>query len=150
MYSVIQTAGVQHKVTLGEVLKLPLMQADVGAEITISDVLLYANDGDIKVGAPTVADSAVKLEVLSHGRSTKVKVFKKMQRKRYRRTQGHRQHYTQVLVKEISSAGQSAKVEETIAIRARATVLALANQKIQNPKPSRREKVAAQAAGKGE
>jgi len=142
MYSVIACGGFQHKVVAGERVKVSKIEASVGDVITISDVLLFANGSEVKVGAPNVADASVKLEVLQHDRDDKIKVFKKKRRKRYRLTQGHRQHFTEVLVREISCGSDTSKVEDKTAERARTRARALEKMKLQIKKPTRREKLA--------
>ncbi len=144
MYSVIVSGGLQHKITLGETLKVPKIEAGVGDELTVSQILLYADDGKIHVGTPTVADAAVKLEVLAQGREDKIIVFKRKARKRYRLTRGHRQDFTEVLVTEMALAGNKHAVENTVKVRARARIAALEAQKAQITKPTRAQKVAAQ------
>ncbi len=148
MYSVIACGGFQHKVVPGERVKLPKIEAPVGEVITVSDVLLFSHGNTLKVGTPHVADAAVQLEVLQHDRDDKIRVFKKIRRKHYRRTQGHRQAYTEVLVREISCGPEKAVVEEAAAQRARVRAQALEKRKMQIKKPTRREKVAAAAMAK--
>ncbi len=145
MYSVIECGGFQHKVTLGETLKVQKMDANVGDEVAISNVLLFSNGSDVKVGSPVVADAIVKMEILSQGKGDKVLVFKRKRRKRYRRTQGHRQLFTEVLITELNCGSDMAKVEDNLKIRARARVLALAKAKVQNVPLTRAQKVAAAA-----
>ena len=82
---------------------------------------------------------------MQHDRDDKIKVFKKKRRKRYRLTQGHRQHFTEVLVREITCGSESSQVEETTAARARTRARALEKMKLQIKKPTRREKLAAAA-----
>ena len=145
MYSVIASGGFQHKVTPGERVKLPKIDAPVGEVVTVSDVLLFANGSTVKVGTPMVSDASVKLEVLRQERDDKVVVFKKKRRKGYRRTQGHRQHFTEVLVREIACGSETSGVDEKAVARARVRAKALDALKVQTKKPTRREKVAAQA-----
>jgi ribosomal protein L21 len=145
MYSVITSGGFQHKVTPGERVKLSKLKAAVGDVLTVSDVLLFANGGTIKVGTPKVEGAVVKLEVLQHDRGDKIRVFKKKRRKRYRKTQGHRQHFTEVIVREISCAGESAVAEEVVVKQARSRAAALERAKLQIKKPTRAEKIAADA-----
>ncbi len=145
MYSVIECGGFQHKITVGETLKVPKMDAKVGDVVTISNVLLFANGATIVVGAPLVSGAAVKLEVLDQGKGDKVISFKRKQRKRYRRTVGHRQLHTEVLVTEISSGADKSAVDEKAKVRARARIKALAAQKVQNVPLTRAQKVAAAA-----
>ena len=145
MYSVIECGGFQHKITVGETLKVPKMDAKVGDVVTISNVLLFANGATIVVGAPLVSGAAVKLEVLDQGKGDKVISFKRKQRKRYHRTVGHRQLHTEVLVTEISSGADKSAVDEKAKVRARARIKALAAQKVQNVPLTRAQKVAAAA-----
>jgi large subunit ribosomal protein L21 len=145
MYSVIVSGGFQHKVTPGERVKLSKINAAVGEILTVSDVLLISTGSTIVVGTPKVDGALVKLEVLQHDRGEKIKVFKKKRRKRYRKTQGHRQHFTEVIVTEISGAGSSVKAEDIAIKQARTRAAALEKAKLQIKKPTRAEKIAAQA-----
>lgn len=146
MYSVIECGGFQHKVTVGETLKLPKMDAKVGDVVTVSNVLLFADGGTIQVGAPLVSGAAVTLEVLNQGKADKVISFKRRQRKRYRRTVGHRQLFTEVLVTGIASGSAKSNVDEKAKIRARARIQALEARKVQKPKVTRAQKIAAAKA----
>jgi large subunit ribosomal protein L21 len=146
MYSVIECGGFQHKVTVGETLKLPKMDAKVGDVVTVSNVLLFADGGTIQVGAPLVSGAAVTLEVLNQGKADKVISFKRRQRKRYRRTVGHRQLFTEVLVTGIASGSTKSNVDEKAKIRARARITALEARKVQQPKVTRAQKIAAAKA----
>jgi large subunit ribosomal protein L21 len=96
MYAVIQTGGKQYRVTAGEKLKIERIAGEVGQEITLDQVLLVADGEALKMGAPLVAGARVKAKVLKHGRGEKVRIFKLNRRKHYRRTQGHRQNYTEI------------------------------------------------------
>jgi ribosomal protein L21 len=147
MYSVIASGGFQHKVTPGERVKLSKIAASVGDVLTVSDVLLISTGSTIVVGTPLVEGAVVKLEVLQHDRGEKIKVFKKKRRKRYRKTQGHRQHFTEVIVTEISGAGSTVKAEDLAIKQARTRAAALEKMKLQIKKPTRAEKIAAQAKG---
>ncbi|HSC97023.1 MAG TPA: 50S ribosomal protein L21 [Burkholderiales bacterium] len=96
MYAVIQTGGKQYRVSAGEKLKIERIAGDVGQEIVLDQVLLVADGDALKLGAPLVAGARVKARVLKHGRGDKVRIFKLNRRKHYRRTQGHRQNYTEI------------------------------------------------------
>ena len=148
MYSVIECGGFQHKVTVGETLKVPKMDAKIGDVVTVSNVLLFADGVNILVGAPLVSGAAVTLEVLNQGKADKVISFKRRQRKRYRRTVGHRQQYTEVLVTGIASGSTKSNVDEKAKVRARARITALEARKVQQPKVTRAQKIAAAAKAK--
>jgi len=96
MYAVIQTGGKQYRVSAGEKLKIELITADIGQEIELDQVLLVADGDRLRMGAPLVAGARVTARVLSHGRGKKVRIFKLNRRKHYRRSQGHRQGYTEI------------------------------------------------------
>jgi len=103
MYAVIRTGGKQYKVAAGGKLKVESLPAEVGSEIEINDVLMVADGDDIKIGAPVLAGASVKATVLGHGRGEKVMIFKMRRRKHYRKTQGHRQNYTEIRIDGISA-----------------------------------------------
>ena len=104
MYAVRKTGGKQYKVAAGDKIKIEQMPADIGTEITLDQVLAVGSGENIVVGAPLVAGATVSVTVLSQGRHDKVMIFKMRRRKHYRKQQGHRQNYTEVLVSRIASA----------------------------------------------
>lgn len=103
MYAVIRTGGKQYKVTAGGKLKVESLPAEVGSQIELNDVLMIADGDDVKIGAPRLAGASVKATVLGHGRGEKIKIFKMRRRKHYRKTQGHRQNYTEIRIDGISA-----------------------------------------------
>jgi large subunit ribosomal protein L21 len=102
MYAVIQTGGKQYRVSAGEKLKIERIAGDVGQEIVLDQVLMVADGDALKLGAPLVAGARVKAKVLKHGRGEKVRIFKLNRRKHYRRSQGHRQNYTEIEILDIA------------------------------------------------
>ena len=103
MYAVIKTGGKQYRVSAGQKLKVEQIPAEVGAEITLDQVLMVGEGESVKVGAPLVAGATVKCTVVSHGRHDKVKIFKMRRRKHYQKHQGHRQNYTELRIDAISA-----------------------------------------------
>ncbi|HLR29216.1 MAG TPA: 50S ribosomal protein L21 [Paenalcaligenes sp.] len=98
MYAVIKTGGKQYRVSPGQKLKVEQIPADIGQEITLDQVLSVGEGDTIKVGTPYVSGAVVKATILAQGRHKKIKVFKMRRRKGYRRTQGHRQNYTELRI----------------------------------------------------
>lgn len=88
MYAVIKTGGKQYKVAAGETIKVELLDAEVGAEVTIDQVLAVGTGAELKIGAPLVAGATVKATVVSHGKHDKVRIFKLRRRKHYKKSQG--------------------------------------------------------------
>lgn len=102
MYAVIKTGGKQYRVSAGDKLKVEKLAADVGAEVTLAQVLALGEGESVKIGAPLVAGAAVKATVLQHGLGDKVTIFKMRRRKHYKKSQGHRQPYTEIEITGIS------------------------------------------------
>ena len=103
MYAVVKTGGKQYKVAPGEKLKIERIPADVGAEVTLDQVLMIVGEGDsVRLGQPIVAGAAVKATVVAQGRGEKVKIFKMRRRKHYQKHQGHRQNYTELRIDSIA------------------------------------------------
>ena len=102
MYAIIRTGGKQFRAEPGKTLRIPSLDIEPGESVTFEEVLLGANDGGIKLGAPLVGGAAVTAEVVKHGKGEKIIVFKFKRRKNYRRKQGHRQKYTEVRVRDIN------------------------------------------------
>lgn len=103
MYAVVKTGGKQYRVSAGEKLKVEQIPADIGAEIVLSEVLLLANGEDLTLGTPLINGAAVTAKVVSHGRGEKVHIYKMRRRKHYRKSQGHRQNYTEIEIVGITS-----------------------------------------------
>lgn len=101
MYAIVEIAGKQFKVTPNQQLYTPLIDAEAGSAITFDKVLLLDEEGTIAVGTPTVTGAKVLGKVLDKVKSDKVIVFKKKRRKGYKKTQGHRQDYTKILIENI-------------------------------------------------
>ncbi len=103
MYAIVEINGQQFKAEAGKKLFVHHMQqAEVGATVEFEKVLLVDNDGAITVGVPTVEGAKVVCEVLADlVKGDKVLVFHKKRRKGYRKLNGHRQQFTQLMIKEV-------------------------------------------------
>lgn len=98
MYAILRTGGWQFRVEPGAVLRVPLMNAAVGADIEFGEVLQVADGGASKVGQPLVAGAKVKATVLRHGKEPKILVYKFKRRKGYEKRRGHRQDFTEIKI----------------------------------------------------
>lgn len=101
MYAIIETGGKQFKVQEGDVLNVEKLQAAEGETVEITKVLAVVKDGEVIVGTPVVPGAKTVLKVLEHGKGDKIIVFKYKPKKNYRKTQGHRQPFTKVVVEKI-------------------------------------------------
>tara|TARA_Y100000748_G_scaffold271423_1_gene244676 strand:- start:24 stop:365 length:342 start_codon:yes stop_codon:yes gene_type:complete len=102
MYAVIKTGGKQFKVSEGETLKIEKLTTEVGKKISISNVLTLVDGEKVTIGAPIIKGASVNVTVLAHGRRDKVKIFKMNRRKHYKKSQGHRQSFTEIKVDKIA------------------------------------------------
>ena len=101
MYAIIRAGGKQFKAEKGKTLRLPLMSAEAGSQITFDEVLLSSDGQTVKAGAPLVKGAKVLGEVVGTGKESKIYVFKFKRRKNYRRKTGHRQGYTEVRITDL-------------------------------------------------
>ena len=103
MYAIVKTGGKQYKVQEGDILQVEKLAGEVGSEISFDDVLMYSDGENVTVGQPKVDNVTVSGHIVAQGKSNKIIVFKYKRRKRYRRKQGHRQHYTAVQIDSIKA-----------------------------------------------
>lgn len=128
MYAVIKTGGKQYRVAPGDVLVVEKLDAlDPGAAVTFDQVLMVGGaDGAVTVGAPLVEGATVTATLIETRKAAKIKVFKKIRRQGYRRTQGHRQPESVLRVTALSGAGVEGAWEGTVDLTPRAELVARA------------------------
>ena len=103
MYAVIATGGKQYKVKTGDILRVEKLNGNVGDPISFERVLLFSDGENVKIGQPVLDNAVVQGHIVEQGKSKKIIVFKYKRRKRYRRTQGHRQRFTAVKIDSIEA-----------------------------------------------
>lgn len=103
MYAVFELSGFQYRAEEGAVLQVPRQKGEVGSKMNLDNVLLVQGNDNVMVGTPTVDGATIEAEIVSHGLTEKVLVFKKKRRTKYRRTQGHRQPFTELKVTRIAA-----------------------------------------------
>jgi len=101
MYAIIQTGGKQVKVELGQEIYIEKLDVEAGESYTFTEVIMVGGEKTV-IGSPLVENAKVVAKVLKHGRGKKIIVFKYKVRKNYRKTQGHRQAYTKLVIESIS------------------------------------------------
>ena len=101
MYAIFRALGKQFRAEKGKTLRLPLINAEAGTQVTFDEVLLSSDGDTIKAGTPLVKGASVVGEVLGQGKEPKIYVFKFKRRKNYRRKTGHRQKYTEVRITDL-------------------------------------------------
>ena len=106
-YAIIRTGGKQFKAEAGKTIRIPTLVGEAGSKVTFDDVIL-GSDGDTRhVGAPAIKGAHVTGEIVKHGKGEKIVVFKHKRRKNYAKKQGHRQAFTEVLIKDIAFGKKS-------------------------------------------
>ncbi len=97
MKAIFVTGGKQYYVSVGDVIYVEKLDVEAGKDVEFTDVLMV----DDKVGTPNVKGAKVVCTVEKNGKAKKITVFKYHPKKKYRKTQGHRQPYTKLVVKNI-------------------------------------------------
>lgn len=101
MYAIVDIGGFQYKVEKDKKYFVSRLNQEEGSQVEFDNVLLVDNDGDVKVGKPTVDGAKVSAKVVSHAKADKKTVFKKKRRTGFRVKKGHRQPLTQIEVEDI-------------------------------------------------
>ena len=102
MYAIIETGGKQYRAEEGKVIRVEKLPADKGEAVMFEKVLMFVNEEETKVGKPYLEECKVEGKVVAVGRGRKIIVYKYKPKKNYRRKQGHRQPYTDVLINTIN------------------------------------------------
>ena len=101
MYAVIRSGGKQHRVEPGKTFKVEKLAGEVGSKVELNEVLMVADGGKVTIGEPVIATATVQATVTAQDRAKKIIIFKMKRKKQYRRTNGHRQDFTELRVDEI-------------------------------------------------
>lgn len=104
MFAVILSGAKQHLVKKGDVLRVEKVNTEEGNTHTFSKVLLLSKDGEnAEIGTPFVS-ATVDGKVLKHARGEKMRIYKMKAKKNYRRTQGHRQWFSDIQIEHVGAA----------------------------------------------
>ena len=109
MYAVIKTGGKQYRVQPGDVIVVEKLDGEAGSNVSFGDVLMLGGDKGITLGAPMIAGATVAATLVETRKGEKIKIFKKIRRQGYRRTNGHRQMESVLRITGIEGAGEKAK-----------------------------------------
>ena len=122
MYAVIKTGGKQYRVQPGDTIVVEKLDGDAGAELKFDSVLMLGGDNGVTVGAPLVDGAFVGATLIETRKGEKIKIFKKIRRQGYRRTNGHRQMESVLRITGIEGAGQSAKWDGKVELITKAEI----------------------------
>jgi len=104
MLAVFKVGGHQFQGEKGDVLKVSKLKLSKGDKLEIKEVLMLRDKDEVTIGSPYVANAAVEAEVVGEGKDDKVLIYKYKRRTKYRRTQGHRQDFTEIKINKIKKA----------------------------------------------
>ncbi len=97
MFAVVEIGGRQYKVTPNDKIEVELLDTEAGKSMKFDKVLLISQDDkDANIGMPYVKGASVEAKVVKHFKGEKIRVFKFTPKKRFKKTQGHRQNYTEL------------------------------------------------------
>lgn len=97
MKAIFKTGGKQYIVNENDEIYVEKLEVEPGKKVTFDEVLYV----DGKVGKPLVKGAKVTAEVVKQGKKKKITIFRYKAKKKYRKTQGHRQPYTKLIIKKI-------------------------------------------------
>ena len=104
MYAVIETGGHQHRVQVGDVVRVARFAGEAGGSVVFDRVLIVGGNDGVKVGTPTLDGAQVHGTVLAQDRDRKILIYTYKRRKNSaRKRRGHRQHFTAVKIESIES-----------------------------------------------
>jgi len=112
MYAIVDIAGQQFKVEKDKKVFVHRLEGKEGSKVEFEKVLLIDNDKNVTVGTPAISGAMVTGKIIEHLKGDKVIVFKKKRRKGYKKKNGHRQAFTQIIIEDIIEKGAKAKTEE--------------------------------------
>jgi large subunit ribosomal protein L21 len=98
MYAIVEISGLQYKIYKKDKLYIPILKKNIGETVIFNRVLLFNNDGLIKLGYPILNNVQINCKILSIIKLNKILIFKKKRRKGYKKTYGHRQKMSHIEV----------------------------------------------------
>ena len=103
MYAVVESGGKQYRVVVGQTIDVERLAGEPGESVKLERVLLVGDEGETKVGRPTVEGASVLATVVGHGLRRKAVIFHYRPKQRYRVKRGHRQQYTRLRIEDIKA-----------------------------------------------
>lgn len=102
MIAIVETGGKQYKLEEGKYVDIELLEAKEGDTVSLDKVVMIVDGKNSQIGQPYVKGATIKGKILKNDRDKKVIVYKMHRKKGYRRKNGHRQHFSRLMVESIS------------------------------------------------
>ncbi|MBQ3764500.1 MAG: 50S ribosomal protein L21 [Synergistaceae bacterium] len=104
MYAVIETGGKQYRASVGDKFRIEKLPGETSTEIVFDKILAVGGgESETKFGNPYVSGARVTAEIVKQGKADKVLVFKYKSKKNIRKMRGHRQYFTEVVIRNIEA-----------------------------------------------
>ena len=104
MLAIFKLGGHQFQGEKGDVLKVSKINHEIGDKLEIKEVLMLKDKNEVIIGTPFVENASIEAEVVGAGKDDKILIYKYKRRTKYRRTQGHRQDFTEIKINKIIKA----------------------------------------------
>ncbi|QCI24443.1 50S ribosomal protein L21 [Buchnera aphidicola (Muscaphis stroyani)] len=102
MHAVFTSGGKQYRVKKNQIIRLEKLEKPAGDTIEFDQILMISNKDFVEIGAPFLTGKTITARIENHGRLKKIKIIKFNRRKHYKKTQGHRQYFTNVKIEKIN------------------------------------------------
>ncbi len=113
-YAIVKTGGKQYRVSEGSIIEIDRLNIEKDQEVILDNVLLWAAEGQAKIGKPNLLNVKVKTRVIDNIKGDKIRVAKFKAKARYRRMIGFRPHITRLEVKSIEGEKNVIKVDKKV------------------------------------
>ena len=100
-YAIIRSGGKQYRCVEGAAIEVDCLPVEAGATHAFNEVLLVVDDGNVTVGAPTVAGGVVTAKVVGQIKGPKTIAFRYKAKERQRTKRGHRAQYSRLQIEKI-------------------------------------------------
>jgi len=101
MEAIVRADGRQMRLVEGQEFQMSRVTGEPGDTVSF-DVMMVLDGADVKVGTPLVPGASVTAKIQQHGKAPKIRFMKYKNKVRYRRTFGHRQAVTRLVVESIT------------------------------------------------
>ncbi|MBA3856968.1 MAG: 50S ribosomal protein L21, partial [Cyanobacteria bacterium PR.3.49] len=101
MFAIVEAAGRQFQLEAGRFVDVDLTDGKEGDQFVFERVLMLVDGDNSTVGKPFIDGAKVEGKILRHDKNKKIIVYHMKPKKGTRKKQGHRQHYTRILIESI-------------------------------------------------
>jgi large subunit ribosomal protein L21 len=138
MFAIVEACGRQYQLETGRFVDVDLAPGSGGDAFVFDKVLMIVDGANSTTGAPFIDGAKVTGRILCNMKGRKVIVYHQKPKKGTRKKQGHRQHYTRVLI-------DSIELKDKVLAKAEARQVAPKPEKAAKPAKEAKETKATKA-----